>query len=98
MAGNGGNLNKPGAEKINMDNLWIYGYSIANLQRFYAPQYDAMKHLNKKNLYGNKYPVSKFFYFFLKKIDLKKKKKIVINIFCCYLFFFFFLFFVFLYF
>ncbi|KAG4083964.1 S-adenosyl-L-methionine-dependent methyltransferase [Neocallimastix lanati (nom. inval.)] len=57
MAGNGGNLNKPGAEKINMDNLWIYGYSIANLQRFYAPQYDAMKHLNKKNLYGNKYPV-----------------------------------------
>jgi len=54
MAGNGGNLNKPGAEKINMDNLWIYGYSIANLQRFYAPQYDAMKYLNKKNLYGNK--------------------------------------------
>jgi len=58
MAGHGGNLNKPGAEKIDMDNLWIYGYSIANLQRFYAPQYDAEKKLNKKNAFNHKYPVS----------------------------------------
>jgi len=58
MAGNGGNLNKPGAEKIDMDNLWIYGYSIANLQRFYAPQHDAMKQLKKKDIFSHKYPVS----------------------------------------
>jgi len=57
MAGHGGNLNKPGPEKIDMDNLWIYGYSIANLQRFYAPQYDAEKKLNKKNAYNHKYPI-----------------------------------------
>lgn len=57
MAGHGGNLNKPGAEKIDMDNLWIYGYSIANLQRFYAPQYDAEKKLNKKNAFNHKYPI-----------------------------------------
>ncbi|OUM64933.1 hypothetical protein PIROE2DRAFT_60345 [Piromyces sp. E2] len=57
MAGNGGNLNKPGAEKIDMDNLWIYGYSISNLQRFYAPQHDAMKQLNKKEIFSHKYPI-----------------------------------------
>ncbi|ORX43429.1 hypothetical protein BCR36DRAFT_361155 [Piromyces finnis] len=57
MAGHGGNLNKPGAEKIDMNNLWIYGYSISNLQRFYAPQYDAMKQLKKKNMYNHKYPI-----------------------------------------
>jgi len=57
MAGHGGNLNKPGAEKINMENLWIYGYSISNLQRFYAPQYDAEKQLKKKEIFGHKYPI-----------------------------------------
>jgi len=57
MAGHGGNLNKPGAEKIDMDNLWIYGYSIANLQRFYAPQYDAEKQLKKKTAFSHKYPI-----------------------------------------